>query len=66
MAEQSLEPNPLNTSPQKYSLLREFVYFIRHEKKWWLGFIMLILVMLSIFIYVTEGSAVMPFIYTIF
>lgn len=51
---------------KKPSLLEEFVWFLKHEKKWWLGFIIAILVVLSAFIFLTENNAVMPFIYTIF
>jgi hypothetical protein len=51
---------------KKPSLLEEFWWFLKHEKKWWLGFIVFILIVLSAFIFLTENNAVMPFIYTIF
>lgn len=51
---------------EKPSILEEFVYFLKHEKKWWMGFIVFILALLTVFIFMTENTAVMPFIYTIF
>ena len=48
------------------SFLREFWMFLRVRKKYWL---MPILIMMMIFgglIVLTQGSAVAPFIYTIF
>jgi hypothetical protein len=39
---------------------------MRVRKKWWLAPIMFVLVMLSLLIVLTEGSALAPFIYTLF
>jgi hypothetical protein len=50
----------------KVALLREFWEFLKVRKKWWLGPIVMILVLLGIFIILTEGSALAPFIYAIF
>jgi hypothetical protein len=50
----------------KVALLREFWEFLKVRKKWWLGPIVLILLLLGIFIILTEGSALAPFIYAIF
>ena len=44
-------------------LLGEFVYFLLHNKKWWLTPI--ILVLLAVAILVWLGSTGMPFIYPI-
>ena len=48
------------------SLLAEFWKFLRVRKKWWLAPIVIMLVLLSALIFFTQGSAVAPFIYTIF
>jgi hypothetical protein len=50
----------------KISILEEFWSFMRVRKKWWLAPIMIVLVMLSLLIILTEGSALAPFIYTLF
>jgi len=47
-------------------LLSEFWAFLSVRKKWWLTPIVLMLVLLSALIFFTQGSAVAPFIYTIF
>lgn len=47
-------------------LLKEMWQFIREEKIWWIAPILLILVFLSVFIVLTEGSALLPFLYTLF
>jgi hypothetical protein len=50
----------------KMSLLKELLLFLKETKMWWLAPIFIILILLSIFIFLTEGSAVLPFIYTLF
>ncbi len=50
----------------KFAILSELVSFLMHRKKWWLAPILLLLVLLSLLIVLTEGSAVAPFIYTLF
>jgi len=50
----------------KLSILAEFWDFLRVRKKWWLAPIVLIMLLLGALIILTEGSAVAPFIYTIF
>jgi hypothetical protein len=50
----------------KLSILAEFWDFIRVRKKWWLAPIIIFLVLLGALILLTEGSAVAPFIYTLF
>ncbi|MBN1825865.1 MAG: hypothetical protein JW958_06325 [Candidatus Eisenbacteria bacterium] len=50
----------------KLSILRELFQFLIHRKKWWLAPILVLLVLLSLLIVLTEGSAVAPFIYTLF
>ena len=50
----------------KLSIIKEFWDFIKFQKKWWLAPIIIILVLLGALIVVTEGSALAPFIYTLF
>ena len=40
--------------------------FLRVRKKWWLGPILAMLLLLGLLIVATEGSAVAPFIYALF
>ena len=48
------------------SLLSEFWRFMRVRKKWWLAPIVVMLLLLGALIFFTQGSAVAPFVYTIF
>ncbi len=50
----------------KLSIIKEFWLFIRERKKWWLGPIIFFLVLLGLLIVFAEGSALAPFIYTLF
>jgi len=50
----------------KLSILAEFLDYLKHSKKWWLTPIIIFLVLFSILIVATEGSALAPFIYTLF
>lgn len=46
--------------------MKEFWAFMRIRKKWWLGPIIVILILLAFIAMFAEGSALAPFIYTIF
>jgi hypothetical protein len=48
------------------SFLKEFLDFIRERKKYWLLPIIIVLALFGILIVLSQGSAVAPFIYTIF
>jgi uncharacterized protein DUF5989 len=50
----------------KSRLLREFVQFLRTEKKYWLAPIVVAFVLLGLLIIFSQSSAVAPFIYTLF
>ncbi|OGC78646.1 MAG: hypothetical protein A2Z27_00075 [candidate division Zixibacteria bacterium RBG_16_50_21] len=50
----------------RLSILKELWYFIRFRKRWWLAPILVFLLLLSLFIVLTESSAILPFIYTLF
>jgi len=47
-------------------MLRELWTFMRTRKKYWLWPIFLMMVLLGALIVLTQGSAVAPFIYTLF
>src|SRR5438552_11511735 len=47
-------------------ILGEFWAFLRMRKKWWLAPVVMMIVLLGALIFFTQGSAVAPFIYTIF
>jgi hypothetical protein len=50
----------------RFGLLGELWQFMRERKKWWLGPILFMMVLLSILIVVTEKSVIAPFIYALF
>lgn len=50
----------------KIGILKELWGFMMERKKWWLLPIVIVLVLLGLVIVLTEGSAVAPFIYTLF
>ena len=50
----------------KLSILGDVWTFLRVRKKWWLGPIILFLLIMGVLIVLTEGSSLAPFIYAIF
>jgi Family of unknown function (DUF5989) len=50
----------------KLSILREFWSFLRVRKKWWVAPIVILLLALGLILVVAEGSALAPFIYSLF
>ena len=50
----------------KIRIVGEFWEFLKVRKKWWLFPIMTFLLILGALIVLTEGSAIAPFIYTLF
>ena len=50
----------------RLAIFGELWAFMRVRKKWWLGPIILVLLFLGLFIVLTQGSALAPFIYTLF
>ena len=48
------------------SFIKEFWDFLSERKKYWLFPIIIVLALFGILIVVSQGSAVAPFIYTIF
>jgi Family of unknown function (DUF5989) len=50
----------------KLSIVREFFSFLKANKKWWLAPIVVFLLILGVIIVTSQGSALAPFIYTLF
>jgi len=48
------------------SFLKEFLEFVKERKKYWLIPILIILVLFGGLIILSKGSAIAPFIYTLF
>jgi hypothetical protein len=55
-----------SSASSKLYILREFWAFLRVRKKWWLAPVIIMLLALGLLLVLTEGSAVAPFIYTLF
>lgn len=49
-----------------FDFLKDLWGFMRTRKKFWLAPIILIMLLLGVLIVLTQGSAVAPFIYTLF
>ncbi len=47
-------------------LIRDLWAFLRERKKFWLAPIVLVMVLLGLLIVLAQGSAIAPFIYTLF
>ncbi len=47
-------------------LVKEFWLFLKERKKWWLAPIVIVLGLMAMLIVFTQGSALAPFIYTLF
>jgi hypothetical protein len=64
------DKNPnMQAAPQEEvsdSVFAEFWLFLKEEKKWWLAPLLVVLLALGAIIVFAEGSAIAPFIYTIF
>lgn len=58
--------NVLKKTQRRLSLFGELADYLMHNKKWWLTPPIVILVLLGLLLVMTEGSAVAPFIYTLF
>tara|TARA_B100001093_G_scaffold290563_1_gene277456 strand:+ start:746 stop:934 length:189 start_codon:yes stop_codon:yes gene_type:complete len=52
-------------SNEKVSFIQEFVLLLKHNKKYWLTPIILVLLLFGILI-IVSGSSAAPFIYTLF
>ncbi len=50
----------------KFAIAREFLAFLRERKKWWIAPIVLLLLLIGLILVLTEGSALAPFVYSLF
>jgi hypothetical protein len=50
----------------KLSIVKEFATFLRARKRWWLTPIVMFLLLLGTIIVFAKGSALAPFIYSLF
>lgn len=50
----------------KIQVLQEMWQFMRYNKKYWLAPIIVVLLLVGLLLIVAKGSAVAPFIYTLF
>ncbi len=50
----------------RWQILSEFFSYLKTHKKWWLFPIIFLLLILGILVVLVEGSAIAPFIYTLF
>jgi hypothetical protein len=48
------------------SIVRELWFFMRERKKWWLLPVIVVLLVVGALLVFAQGSALAPFIYTIF
>jgi hypothetical protein len=50
----------------KLAIIKEFLSFLRERKKWWLAPIVVFLLLLGALLIFAKGSALAPFIYSLF
>ena len=50
----------------KFQIIKDYLYFLNKNKKWWLTPIIIMFLLLGLLIILTQGSVLAPFIYTIF
>ena len=50
----------------KQSLAKEFLLFIKHEKKWWLIPLIAVILLLGVVVIFASSSPLAPFIYPLF
>lgn len=56
----------LSNIRSRLAIFGELWAFMRVRKKWWIGPIIVMLLFLGLIVVLTEGSALAPFIYTLF
>jgi Family of unknown function (DUF5989) len=50
----------------RFGIIKEFWQFLRERKRWWLAPIVLFLLLLGALLIFAKGSALAPFIYSLF
>lgn len=53
-------------APTGWPVLKDFWLYLKVRKKWWLAPIVALLMLFGLLVAATQGSAVAPFIYTLF
>ena len=56
----------LKEAKAKLSIFGELWEYMKVRKKWWLGPLFFVFLLLGLLIVLTQGSALAPFIYTLF
>ncbi|MCU0242853.1 MAG: DUF5989 family protein [Vicinamibacteria bacterium] len=51
---------------EKFGILSELWAFMRVRKKWWLAPILVMIGLLGALVFLSQGTAIAPFIYTLF
>ena len=51
---------------KRFEIIKEFWQFLRERKRWWLAPILIFLVLLGSLLVFAKGSALAPFIYSLF
>jgi hypothetical protein len=65
-AGQGRDRRPTEGSMGKGSTLKEIWSFLRVRKKWWLVPVVVLLGLIGALLFLTQGSALAPFIYALF
>jgi hypothetical protein len=50
----------------KLAIIKEFLSFLREQKRWWLAPIVILLLLLGALLVFAKSSALAPFIYSLF
>ena len=50
----------------RFSIIKEFLLFLRERKKWWIAPIVVFLLLLGGLLVFAQGSSLAPFIYSLF
>jgi len=50
----------------RFAIIKEFLEFLRERKKWWIAPIVIFLMLLGGLLVFAKGSALAPFIYSLF
>jgi hypothetical protein len=59
-------PMAFEGSREKWGIFSELWAFMKVRKKWWLGPVVVMLVLLGLLLVLTKNAAVAPFIYQLF
>jgi hypothetical protein len=57
---------PRQQTMNRFAIIKEFLEFLRERKKWWIAPIVIFLLLLGGLLIFAKGSALAPFIYSLF